>query len=79
MYPYPVISRAYVPGAGADPNTPGKYNFWEAAGLSYYTPRIGPFQLEAGARLGVRLEAAQLNSGGSRINARGLRFGLTAR
>ena len=46
MYPYPVISRAYVPGAGADPNTPGKYNFWEAAGLSYYTPRIGPFQLQ---------------------------------
>jgi hypothetical protein len=143
MYPYPVISRAYVPGAAADPNTPGKYNFWEAAGLSYYTPRIGPLQLEAGARLafinaaervltspngcglsnrtearcnqyikeslksldsilfpsfrgdrgivtfvaaalmvkrvGVRLEAAQLNSGGSRINARGLRFGLTAR
>jgi hypothetical protein len=143
MYPYPVISRAYVPGAGADPNTPGKYNFWEAAGLSYYTPRIGPLQLEAGARLafinaaervltspngcglsnrtearcnqyikeslksldsilfpsfrgdrgivtfvaaalmvkrvGFRLEAAQLNSGGSRINARGLRFGLTAR
>jgi len=143
MYPDPVISRAYVPGAGADPNTPGKYNFWEAAGLSYYTPRIGPLQLEAGARLafinaaervltspngcgvsnrtesrcnqyikeslksldsilfpsfrgdrgivtfvaaalmvkrvGIRLEAAQLNSGGSRINARGLRFGLTAR
>jgi len=143
MYPYPVISRAYVPGAGADPNTPGKYNFWEAAGLSYYTPRIGPLQLEAGARLafisaaervltspngcgvsnraesrcnqyikeslksldsilfpsfrgdrgivtfvaaalmvkrvGIRLEAAQLNSGGSRVNARGLRFGLTAR
>jgi hypothetical protein len=51
MYPYPVISRAYVPGAGADPNTPGKYNFWEAAGLSYYTPRIGPLQLEAGTRL----------------------------
>jgi hypothetical protein len=143
MYPYPVISRAYVPGAGADPNTPGKYNFWEAGGLSYYTPRIGPLQLEAGARLafinpadrvltapngcgvgnrteshcnqyikeslktldsilfpsfrgdrgvvtfvaaalmvkrvGVRLEAAQLNSRGSRINARGLRFGFTAR
>jgi len=143
MYPYPVISRAYVPGAGADPDTPGKYNFWEAAGLSYYTPRIGPFQLEAGARLafinaaervltspngcgvsnrteshcnqyikeslksldtilfpsfrgdrgivtfvaaalmvkrvGVRLEAAQLNSRGSRVNAGGLRFGLTAR
>jgi hypothetical protein len=143
MYPYPVISRAYVPGASADPNTPGKYNFWEAAGLSYYTPRIGLFQLEAGARLafinaaervltspngcgvsnrtesrcnqyikeslksldsilfpsfrgdrgivtfvaaalmvkrvGIRLEAAQLNSGGSRVNARGLRFGLTAR
>jgi hypothetical protein len=51
MYPYPVISRAYVPGVGADPNTPGKYNFWEAAGLSYYTPRIGPLQLEAGTRL----------------------------
>jgi hypothetical protein len=143
MYPYPVISRAYVPGADADPNTPGKYNFWEAVGLSYYTPRFGPFQFEAGARLalinpaervltspngcgvsnrteahcnryikeslktldsilfpsfrgdqgvvtflaaavmvkrvGVRLEVAQLNSGGSRINARGLRFGLTAR
>jgi hypothetical protein len=29
--------------------------------------------------VGVRLEAAQLNSSGSRINARGLRFGLTAR
>jgi hypothetical protein len=143
MYPYPVISRAYVPGADADPNTPGKYNFWEAVGLSYYTPRIGPLQFEAGARLafinpaervltapngcgvsnrteshcnqyikeslktldsilfpsfrgdhgvvtflaaavmvkrvGVRLEVAQLNSSGSRINARGLRFGLTAR
>jgi len=143
MWPYPVISRAYVPGPDADPDTPGKYNFWEAAGLSYYTPRIGPLQLEAGARLafinpaervltspngcgvsnrteahcneyikqslktldsilfpsfrgdrgvvtfaaaalmwkrvGARLELAQLNSGGSRINARGLRFGLTAR
>jgi len=143
MYPYPVISRAYVPGAGADPSTPGKYNFWEAAGLSYYTPRMGPLQLEAGARLafinpaervltspngcgvsnraesrcnqyikeslksldsilfpsfrgdrgivtfvaaalmlkrvGVRVEAAQLNSRGSRVNASGLRFGLTAR
>ena len=51
MWPYPVISRAYVPGPDADPNTPGKYNFWEAAGLSYYTPRFGPLQLEAGARL----------------------------
>jgi hypothetical protein len=143
MYPYPVTSRAYVAGPDADPNTPGKYNFWEAAGLSYYTPRIGPLQLEAGARLafinpatrvltspngcgvsnrneshcnqyikeslktldtilfpsfrgdrgvvtfvaaalmwkrvGARLELAQLNSNGSRINARGLRFGLTAR
>ena len=143
MYPYPVISRAYVPGPDADPNTPGKYNFWEAAGLSYYSPRIGPLQLEAGARLafinpaervltspqgcgvsnrreshcneyikqslktldsilfpsfrgdrgvvtfaaaalmwkrvGARVELAQLNSSGSRINARGLRFGLTAR
>jgi hypothetical protein len=142
-YPYPVISRAYVPGPGADANTPGKYNFWEAAGLSYYTPRIGPLQLEAGARLafinpaervltspngcgvsnrtethcneyikeslltldtilfpsfrgdrgivtfvaaaltvksiGVRVEAAKLNSGGSRVNAGGLRFGLSAR
>jgi hypothetical protein len=142
-YPYPVISRAYVPGPAADPNTPGKYNFWEAAGLSYYSPRIGPLQFEAGARLafvnpaervltspngcglsnrtephcneyikaslrtldtiffpsfrgdrgmvtfvaaavtvkgvGARLEAAQLNSGGSRVNASGLRFGLTAR
>jgi hypothetical protein len=143
MYPYPVISRAYVPGADADPNTPGKFNFWEALGLSYYSPRFGPFQLEGGARLafvnraervltspngcgpgdledahcneylkeslktldtiffpsfkgdtgvvtflagavmlkgvGFRLELAQLNSGGSRVNARGLRFGLTVR
>jgi hypothetical protein len=143
LYPYPVISRAYVPGVDADPETPGKYNFWEAVGLSYYTPRIGPLQFEAGARLafinpadrvltspngcgvgnraephcnayikeslktldtiffpsfrgdrgvvtfvgaaliwkslGARVELAQLNSGGSRLNARGLRFGLTAR
>ena len=143
MWPYPVISRAYVPGPDADPNTPGKYNFWEAVGLSYYTPRFGPLQLEAGARLafinpaervltsptgcgvsnraethcneyikqslktldsilfpsfrgdrgvvtfaaaallwkrvGARVELAQLNSSGSRVNARGLRFGLTAR
>lgn len=50
-YPYPVTSRAYVPGAGADPDTPGKFNFWEAVGVSYYSPRIGPLQLEAGARL----------------------------
>jgi hypothetical protein len=50
-YPYPVISRAYVPGPDADPNTAGKYNFWEAAGLSYYSPRLGPLQLEAGVRL----------------------------
>ena len=143
MWPYPVISRAYVPGPDADPNTPGKYNFWEAVGLSYYTPRFGPLQLEAGARLafinpaervltspsgcgvsnraeahcneyikqslktldsilfpsfrgdrgvvtfaaaalmwkrvGARVELAQLNSSGARVNARGLRFGLTAR
>lgn len=143
LYPYPVMSRAYVPGPDADPNTPGKYNFWEAAGLSYYGPSFGPVQLEAGARLafinpaervltspngcgvgnrteprcnayikeslktldtiflpsfrgdrgivtfvaaaltvwnvGVRVEAARLNSGGSRINATGLRFGLTVR
>jgi hypothetical protein len=143
MYPYPVISRAYVPGANADPNTPGKYNFWEAAGVSYYSPRLGPLQLEAGARLafinkaervlttpngcgvanrleahcnayikeslktldtilfpsfrgdkglvsfvaaalvidfvGVRVEWARLNSSGSRVNASGLRFGLTVR
>jgi hypothetical protein len=141
LYPYPVISRAYVPGADADPETPGKYNFWEAAGVSYYSPRFGPLQLEAGARLafineaervltspngcgagnreeprcnaylkeslktldtiffpslrgrrgavtfvaaaltvksiGVRVELAQLRAGG--IDARGLRFGLTAR
>ena len=51
MYPYPVISRAYVPGTDADPETPGKFNFWEALGLSYYSPRFGPLQLEAGARL----------------------------
>jgi hypothetical protein len=50
-YPYPVISRAYVPGPNADPLTPGKYNFWEAGGISYYSPRIGPLQLEAGVRL----------------------------
>jgi hypothetical protein len=143
MYPYPVISRAYVPGADADPKTAGKHNFWEAAGLSYYSPRIGPLQLEAGARLafinkaervltspngcgvsnrtethcnayikeslktldtilfpsfrgdrglvtfvaaalivkrvGVRVEAARLNSSGSGVNASGLRFGLAAR
>lgn len=143
MYPYPVISRAYVPGTDADPDTPGKYNFWEAGGLSYYSPRIGPFQLEAGARLafinparrvltspngcgignraeprcnayikeslktldsilfpsfrgdqgivtflagvvvvkgvGLRVEAARLNSSGARVNASGLRFGITAR
>jgi hypothetical protein len=51
LYPYPVISRAYVPGPDADPETPGKFNYWEAAGLSYYSPRLGPLQLEAGARL----------------------------
>ncbi|HET8647433.1 MAG TPA: hypothetical protein VFO85_18185 [Vicinamibacteria bacterium] len=143
MYPYPVISRAYVPGTDADPDTPGKFNFWEALGLSYYSPRIGPIQLEAGARLafinparrvltspngcgvgnreeprcnayikesmktldtilfpsfrgdrglvtfaaavlivkgvGARVELAQLNSGGAHVNARGLRFGITAR
>jgi hypothetical protein len=143
LYPYPAISRAYVPGPDADPNTPGKYNFWEGVGLSYYSPWFGPLQLEAGARLafinvaervltspngcgagdgdnprcnayikeslktldtiffpsfrgdhgvvtfaaaaltfhniGVRVEWARLNSGGSRINASGLRFGLTAR
>jgi hypothetical protein len=142
-YPYPMISRAYVPGPDADPETPGKYNFWEAVGLSYYTPRLGPAQLEGGVRLafinpadrvltspngcgvanreeahcneyikrslatldtilfpgfggdrgvvtfvaaalmykrvGLRVELAQLNSGASRINARGLRFGITAR
>jgi hypothetical protein len=142
-YPYPVISRAYVPGPDADPETAGKYNYWEAAGLSYYSPRIGPIQLEAGVRLafidpaqrvlthpggcgvsnrlearcnayikeslktldtilfpsfggergvvtfagaaliwkiaGVRVEYARLNGSGSRINAEGLRFGLTAR
>lgn len=50
-YPYPMISRAYVPGPDADPATPGKFNFWEAVGVSYYSPRIGPLQLEAGARL----------------------------
>jgi hypothetical protein len=141
-YPYPVISRAYVPGPDADPTTAGKYNFWEAAGLSYYSPRLGPLQLAAGARLafikpaervlthpggcgvanrteahcnayikeslktldtilfpsfggetglvtfvgaavivkfvGIRVEYARLNSSGSRINASGLRFGLTA-
>src|SRR4029079_10044166 len=141
-YPYPVISRAYVPGPDADPSTAGKYNFWEAAGLSYYSPRLGPLHFAAGARLafinraervlthpggcglanrteahcnayikeslktldtilfpsfggerglvtfvgaavmvkfvGVRVEYAGLNSGGSRINAGGWRFGLTA-
>ena len=29
--------------------------------------------------VGIRVEYARLNSSGSRINARGLRFGLTAR
>src|SRR6185503_19701303 len=141
-YPYPVISRAYVPGPDADPTTSGKYNFWEAAGLSYYSPRLGPLHLAAGARLafinpaervlthpggcgvanrqeahcnayikeslktldtilfpsfggekglvtfagaavmvkfvGIRVEYARLNSSGSRINAGGWRFGLTA-
>lgn len=143
MYPYPAISRAYVPGPDADPETKGKYNFWEAAGLSYYSPRLGPLQLEAGARLafinvaervltspngcgasnrlephcneyikqslktldtilfpsfrgdtgvvsfvaaalvidfvGVRVEYARLNSGGARVNASGLRYGITVR
>jgi hypothetical protein len=143
LYPYPVISRAYVPGPDADPDTPGKFNFWEAAGLSYYSPWLGPLQFEAGARLafinvaervltspngcgignrddprcnayikeslktldtiffpsfrgdrgvvtfvagslvvysvGVRIEWARLNSGGSRINASGLRYGITVR
>jgi hypothetical protein len=142
-YPYPVISRAYVAGPDADPDTAGKYNFWEAAGLSYYSPRLGPLQLEAGARLafinpadrvlthpggcgvsnrkearcnayikeslktldtilfpsfrgdrglvtfagaavvwkivGLRVEYARLNASRSRVNASGLRFGLTAR
>jgi hypothetical protein len=143
LYPYPMISRAYVPGPGADPETQGKHNFWELAGLSYQSPRLGPLQLDAGVRLafvnraervltspngcgignrtearcnayikemlksldtilfpsfrgdrgvvkfvaasllvkrvGVRLEWAKLNSGGSDVNATGLRFGLTAR
>jgi hypothetical protein len=57
-WPYPVISRAYVPGPDADPQTPGKFNFWEAAGLSYYSPRVGPLQLEAGARLAF-IDAAE--------------------
>lgn len=142
-WPYPMISRAYVPGADADPATPGKFNFWEAVGLSYYSPRIGPLQLEGGLRLafinpaervltapngcgvsnrtephcnayikesmktldtilfpsfrgdrgtvrfvaaaltisgiGLRLEAAQLNGGSSRVNAKGLRWGFTVR
>lgn len=142
-YPYPVTSRAYVPGPDADPETPGKYNFWEAVGVSYYSPRVGPLQLEAGLRLafidpaervltapggcgisnrtdphcnayikeslktldtilfpgfrgergtvrfvaaaltikgiGARVEAAQLNGEGSRVNATGLRFGFTVR
>ena len=141
-YPYPVISRAYVPGPDADPETAGKYNFWEAAGLSYYSPRLGPLHFAGGVRLafikpaervlthpggcglanrteahcnayikeslktldtilfpsfggetglvtfvgaavmvkfvGIRVEYARLNSTGSRINASGLRFGLTA-
>jgi len=141
-YPYPVISRAYVPGPDADPETAGKYNFWEAAGLSYYSPRLGPLHFAGGVRLafikpaervlthpggcgianrteahcnayikeslktldtilfpsfggetgvvtfvgaavmvkfvGIRVEYARLNSGGSRINAGGWRFGLTA-
>lgn len=143
LYPYPVISRAYVPGPDADPDTQGKHNFWELAGVSYQSPRFGPLQLEAGVRfafinpakrvltspngcgvgnrtetrcnayikemlksldtvlfpsfrgdhgvvtfvagsllvkrVGVRLEWAKLNSGGSLVNASGLRFGLTAR
>jgi hypothetical protein len=40
-----------VPGPDADPETPGKFNYWEAVGVSYYSPRIGPLQLEAGVRL----------------------------
>jgi hypothetical protein len=143
LYPYPMISRAYVPGANADPETPGKHNFWELAGISYQSPPLGPLQLDAGVRLafvneakrvltapngcgagnrtdtrcnayikeslksldtilfpsfrgergvvsfvaasllvkrvGVRLEWAKLNSGGARVNATGVRFGLTAR
>lgn len=50
-WPYPMIGRAYVPGPDADPDTKGKVNFWEAGGLSYYSPRFGPVQLEAGVRL----------------------------
>lgn len=50
-YPYPMIGRAYVPGRDADPLTPGKFDFWELGGVSYYTPRVGPFQAEAGLRL----------------------------
>jgi hypothetical protein len=143
LYPYPMISRAYVPGPDADPNTPGKFNYWELAGLSYQSPRFGPLQMDAGVRLafvnaaervltspngcgignrseprcnayikeslksldtilfpsfrgdrgivsflaasllvkrvGVRLEWAKLNSGGARVNAAGLRYGLTVR
>ena len=60
MYPYPVISRAYVPGPDADPNTPGKFNFWELGGLSYYSPRLGPLQLEAGARLAIINHASRV-------------------
>jgi hypothetical protein len=138
-----MIGRAYVPGPDADPDTPGKYNFWEAGGLSYYSPRLGPLQLEAGVRLafidpaervltspngcgasnrteahcnayikeslktldtilfpgfrgergtvtflaaalvwkgvGARLEVARLHSSGPRLDATGLRFGLTGR
>jgi hypothetical protein len=132
LYPYPMISRAYVPGPNADPETPGKHNVWELAGVSYQSPPFGPLQLDAGVRLafvnraervltsphgggyvkeslktldtilfpsfrgergvvsfvaasllvkrvGLRLEWAKLNSGGARVNATGLRFGLTAR
>jgi hypothetical protein len=30
-------------------------------------------------RVGLRVELAQLNSGGAKVNARGWRFGITAR
>jgi len=52
------------------------------AGLGFETSR-GVVTFVACAlmmkRVGARLEMAQLNSGGARVNARGLRFGLTVR
>ena len=53
-----MVGHRQIANPDADPLTPGKFNFWEAIGLSYYSPRIGPLQLEAGARLAF-IDAAE--------------------